>query len=168
MQSFRISKRCSFLRPVFESSQSWLSDTRTAVLACSFGIEVHSGATSKKTIISSGWMVPEFRQEVFRRLDSRWGVQSEGPQVLGQPFSRVIRRDALEGHYRSYGMSPLCKSSAVRKTLASAESEGFIQSNSVFEIAPLFRKLLSFDFMRILLLGGIWRLQFAHAFLRLG
>ncbi len=77
---------------------------------------MHSDVTSKETIISSGWMVLEFRQEVCRRLDSGWGVQSEGPQVFDQPFSKVIRRDALEGHYRLSRVSPLCKSSAVRKT----------------------------------------------------
>ncbi len=53
MQSFRISKRCSFLRSVLESSRSWLSDSRTA--ASSFEIEVKKNVMSKETIISSGW-----------------------------------------------------------------------------------------------------------------
>ncbi len=49
MQNVRTSERCSFLRLMFESSQCWLSDSRTAVSANSFGIEVNSDVTSKET-----------------------------------------------------------------------------------------------------------------------
>ncbi len=35
-------------------------------------------------------------------VDSRWGVQSDGSQVLGQPFGEVVDRAALEGHYRTW------------------------------------------------------------------
>ncbi len=39
--------------------------------------------------------VLELRQEVFSRLDSRWGEQSGGSQVLGQLVSDVMYRDVL-------------------------------------------------------------------------
>ncbi len=57
MQSFRISNRCSILAPVFESSRSWPSDSCTVVSARCFRMKVKSDVTSKKAIISLGWMV---------------------------------------------------------------------------------------------------------------
>ncbi len=49
---FRISKRCSFFRLVFESSRHWLSDSRTTAPASSFGVETKSYVTSKEVFFS--------------------------------------------------------------------------------------------------------------------